>query len=196
MYLKKTDRNTARISVKPITLIVSLALIICMLVGGVAAFLTDTAIPLKNIFTPSHITTTVDETLDGNTKSDVSIKNTGDTDAWIRAAIVVTWKNESGDVYGTAPAAGTDYTMTLDLSNGWERGDDGFYYWKSPVAPAGNTGILITSCTYTANAPEEYFLSVEIIGSGIQNRPANVFNSSWSSGGFEVSADGNTLEKI
>ena len=49
----------------------------------------------------------------------------------------------------------------------WEKKGD-FYYWSAPVAPNANTGILITECTYTDNAPEGYYLNVEIIASGIQ----------------------------
>ena len=93
----------------------------------------------------------------------------GNTDAFIRAAVVVTWQNAADEVCGKAPAAGTDYTMVLDLANGWSKGDDGFYYWNAPVAPGANTGVLIISCTAVdGNAPEGYALCVEIIGSGSQ----------------------------
>lgn len=181
----------------------SAALLVCLLlalgctVGGTLAYIFTNTSPVKNIFQPTEVTTTVVENFEDGVKSDVQIKNTGSTDAWLRAAVVVTWQNAAGEVYGKAPVQGTDYSISYDLANGWVEGTDGFYYWTSPVAPEGLTGVLITSCTYTANAPEGYTLTVEILGSGIQSKPAAPFNDNWStSSGLEVNAAGTALEKV
>ena len=183
-------------SKKILTLLVSLLLLLSVTAGGTIAFLMDTDGPLDNLFKPSQVTTQVEETRDGSIKKDVSIKNTGDTTAWIRAAIVVTWQDKDGNVYGQAPVKDTDYTMELNVANdGWMEGEDGFYYWYQPVKSVEedmnncNTGVLIKKCTYKANAPEGYFLTVEIIGSGIQSKPETVFNTEWESSGFQVQGD-------
>ena len=194
MYQRKHHKRSHRRSGKSAALLVSLLLLLTVTVGGTIAFLMDTDGPLHNRFNPSKVTTYVDETVSGNTKSDVSIKNTGDTTAWIRAAIVVTWQDKDGNVYGQLPVEGTDYTMELNVvtKDGWLKGNDGFYYWYLPVksveedASDCNTGVLINECTYKANAPEDYFLNVEIIGSGIQSEPENVFNTEWESSGLQV----------
>lgn len=178
---------------KSILLLVSAFLIITMTIGGTAAYLVTSTTPLENVFIPSDVTTEVVEKLDGSTKSDVKIHNTGSTDAWIRAAIIVTWKDASGNVYGVAPISGTDYVMTVDLASGWTLGSDGFYYWTLPVDPDASTGVLIRSCTYSANAPDGYRLSVEIIASGIQSNPARVFDETWASSGLVVNRDGTAL---
>lgn len=196
MYQRKHHKRSHRRSGKPAALLVSLLLLLTVTVGGTIAFLMDSDGPLHNLFNPSKVTTYVDETVSGNTKSNVSIKNTGDTTAWIRAAIVVTWQDEEGNVYGQLPVEGTDYTMKLNVADkdGWLKGDDGFYYWYMPVksqeedASNCNTGMLIEECTYKANAPEGYFLTVEIIGSGIQSVPETVFNTEWESSGLQVQA--------
>lgn len=187
----------------------SAALLVCLLlalgctVGGTLAYIFTNTSPVKNIFQPTEVTTTVVEEFDGETKSDVQIKNTGSTDAWLRAAVVVTWQNAAGEVYGQAPVQGTDYSISYNLSEQtdpagqWHLGKDGFYYWTSPVAPEGLTGVLITECTYTANAPDGYTLAVEILGSGIQSKPAAPFNDNWStSSGLKVNAAGTALEKV
>jgi len=187
-------RNAHRSTGKSFVLLVSLVMILVVGVGGTIAFLMDSTDPLANIFNPSKVTTKVEETREGTTKSNVRIKNTGDTDAWIRAAIVVTWQDEDGNIYGEAPAE-TDYDMKLNLgNNAWIKGNDGFYYWYAPVAANGSeTGALITSCTAEGAAPVEgFYLNVEIIGSGIQSKPASVFNNQWgTSSGLEVK-DANT----
>jgi hypothetical protein len=187
IYQGKSDRRSHRRSVKPTALLVSLLLILCVTVGGTIAFLMDTDGPLDNLFNTSQVTTEVVEKLEDATKSDVSIKNTGDTEAWICAAVVVTWQDADGNVYGTAPAEDTDYEIVWGTV--WLKGADGFYYWPSPVAPNGVTGDLIETCTYKSRAPAGYFLNVEIIGSGIQSKPAGVFDTEWASSGLHVQGD-------
>lgn len=157
-----------KFSKKTVALVVSIALLLCIGIGSTLAYLIAESGTVENKFTPSDVTTQVEESFDGTTKSNVSVKNTGDIDANIRAAIVVTWQDANGNVYGKTPVAGADYTMELNLENGWSKGEDGFYYWNDPVAPGANTGVLITFCTAANTAPEGYSLCVEIIGSGIQ----------------------------
>ena len=195
MYKEKWLKGFCKKSGKSIALLVSLVLIIGVIVGGAIAFLMDTTGPVNNQFTPSKVTTEVveDITSDPTKKQDVKIQNTGDTEAWIRAAVVVTWQDKDGNVYGKAPVEGSDkdYTIFYNIRSDvkadcWVEGNDGFYYWTSPVAANGQTGDLIKSCTYKANAPDGYSLTVEIIGSGIQSKPANVFNTEWASSGLHV----------
>lgn len=178
---------------KSIALVVSLILVLTVTVGGTLAFLVTKTAEVKNIFNPSKVTTEVNETFDGTTKTNVSIKNTGDTTAYIRAAVVVTWQDANRNVYGTAPVEDTDYTITFAENTGWVKGDDGFYYYTSPVDAGKNTGVLITKAEYCANAPEGYSLCIEILGSGIQSLPKSVFNTEWASSGLEAKTDGGSL---
>lgn len=180
--------------------VVSLILLLIFGVGGTLAFLTAEDGPLRNLFTPSKVTTNIVETFEGNTKSDVMIQNTGSTTAWIRAAVVVTWQDKNGTVYGAAPVVGTDYTITFATNTGWLDGDDGFYYYSSPVKAQVEdandccTGVLIDTCTAANTAPVGYTLCVEILSSGIQSKPSSVFNSNWSSSGLVVA--NNKLERV
>ena len=168
---------------KPTTLLVSILLLACIAVGGTLAFLIAQAGPVVNTFQPSKVATEVEETLVGNTKTDVKIKNTGDTNAYIRAAVVVTWKDADGNVCGQAPVAGTDYNIVFATDTGWTKSADGFYYYTTPVVSKGETGILITSCSPVADkAPEGYSLDVMILGSGIQSVPTDVVTQVWGSG--------------
>lgn len=169
---------------KSLALIVSLVLVLTVTVGTTLAYLIATSGPVENTFTPSKVTTEVVEEFDetGKIKQNVKIQNTGDTDAWIRATYIVTWQDADGNVYGQKPVAGTDYEITYGTNeNGvWLPGGDDFYYWSKPVAPEAFTGILIGECKPLKSAPEDgYYLCVEILGSGIQRKPATVFNTTW-----------------
>lgn len=180
--MKKLHAKTG----KSLLLVVSLALMVTVTVGGTLAFLLDVSGPLANIFKPSVITTTVVEEFEGGVKTNVKIQNTGDTTAWIRAAVVITWQDADGNIYGTPPVAGTDYTITYSRTN-WLTGDDGFYYYTKPVKSQEEdgtncfTGVLISECkpTIPSTAPDGYKLCVEIICSGLQYKPASVFDSNW-----------------
>ena len=179
---------------KTIVLVVSLVLLLTITVGGTLAYLMATSGPIENTFTPSRVTTDVDETISPTEKKDVKITNTGDTQAYIRAAVVVTWQNSNGDVYGQKPIAGTDYEITyvagaIGTKDCWVEGKDGYYYYTSPVDVGASTGILIKSCTAKATAPEGYNLCVEILGSGIQSVPAKAVED-WSNGLYTVAAVG------
>ncbi len=170
-------------------LLASLLLVVGVTVGGTLAYIVADSGPVENTFTPSVVTTYVEEDIESNVKKDVKIKNTGDTTAYIRAAVVVTWQDEAGNVLGEKPVENEDYTIDYVLASGWVQGADGFYYWTSPVLSDDEdseecyTGVLINSCAPVEDkTPDGYSLAVEIIGSGIQSVPDTVVTEEWSSG--------------
>lgn len=147
--------------------------VMAVTVATVYAYLkisTDPAV--KNTFSAAQDPeATITESFDPNTeKKDVAVKvgKTGYS-VYVRAAIVVTWKNaENGDVLATKPVAGVDYTITLNDSAWFEK--DGFYYHKAAVPSEGTTANLIISCIPIAGkAPAGYGLNVEIVAQTIQS---------------------------
>lgn len=157
-----------KLNKKSFVLLVCVALLLTCVVGSTVAYLMDQTQSLTNTFTPAKVDIEIDEKFENNVKSNVKIKNVENIDAYIRAAVVVTWQNDEGEVYGVAPKEDTDYTITWTQA-GWEAGTHGFYYHTTPVAPGASTGILFTDCKpVEGKAPEGYHLSVEILAQGIQ----------------------------
>ena len=204
MYQEK-QLKTSRCSKKQrkaTVLLTSLVLVLVCLVGTTAAYLMTASGTVTNTFDPAHVSCRVDESFNGTTKTNVTIANTSDIEAYIRAAIIVTWKNKAddelknGDVYGRMPVAGTDYTISLNDTD-WFLGSDGYYYHKNPVPPesqAGKTEVLICNCSPVADkTPEGYGLNVEILGSAIQSVPAYVVEQNWKV--VKVSDDGSLIAK-
>lgn len=178
MYEGKHARKSFQNKRKSIIVLVALALLFMTGVGTTLAFLVDKTEEVENTFTPSKVACEVDETFTNNVKSDVKIKNTGDTDAYIRATAVITWQDSAGNVYGVAPVVDKDYTIAY--GNGWIVGSDGYYYYPSAVAPASSTTNLINRCTVIGSAPKEgYTLHVEILAQGIQSVPTNAVAEAW-----------------
>lgn len=153
--------------------ILAVLFVIAVTVATVYAYLkTSTDPAVKNTFSAAQDPeATITESFDPNAeKKDVAVKvgKTGYS-VYVRAAIVVTWKNaENGDVLATKPVAGVDYTITLNDSDWFEK--DGFYYHKAAVPSEGTTANLIISCKPIAGkAPAGYGLNVEIVAQTIQS---------------------------
>lgn len=152
---------------KTILMLATMVLLLTVTVGSTIAYLVTSSGPVENKFTPSYVTSKVNEKFNQTTKEKVKIQNTGNTSAYIRAAIVITWKDAEGNnTLPDQPGTG-DYSMTL--GDGWTEGSDGFYYWKDKVASGAETGVLITECKQTKQYEDGRRLCVEIIGSAIQS---------------------------
>ena len=118
---------------------------------------------------------------------------TDDYATYVRAAIVVNWievdasGNPTGSVHSRAPVEGTDYVLSLNLLSSnfvptslrtdvWTLGNDGFYYYSSPVEANGATEVLVNTCSVkeSANVPESetsgnsYKLNLTLVAQTIQ----------------------------
>ena len=173
-------------------LFAALVLLTAITVGTTSAFVQTDTEPKVNHFQPSKVACDVVETFDGKIKSNVSLKNTGDTTAYLRAAVVVIWKKTdgSGEVAAQKPLEQTDYTIAFADDTGWVHGNDGYWYYTAPVAPKGSTGLLIRECK-PLTKKDGYALSVEIVASALQSMPADAVKEAW---GVTVDTDG-TIQK-
>lgn len=173
---------------RPVVLAISVLVLVLGIVGTTLGFLTDKTNPVENTFTPATAKISVVETLTDGVKNNVQIKNESDTfPVFIRARVIVTWKDEAGNVAPTAPVEGTDYTLTW-TKNGWVEHTDGNYYHTAPVEKDASTGVLFTDCKPEAGkAPAGYHLSVEIVADSIQAKPAQAVKDAW---GLDVNSNG------
>ena len=155
---------------KPALMLLSLILLLGLAVGGTIAYLFTSDGPMKNTFTPNQAPNQVVEDLDDGVKNNVRIQNISKIDTYIRAAVLVNWKDDDGDVYGVAPKENEDYTITwCGTNDGTWAEADGYYYYLERVSPDESTGALFTACEVEENkAPTGYYLSVEIVAQSIQ----------------------------
>lgn len=103
-------------------IIASVMLLLLVAVGTTLAYIFTETNPVENTFNPSKVACAVvennnpdenraDIVLNDSIKTNVQIKNTGDTDAYIRVAVVVNWMSEDGTkVWATKPVKSTDGT--------------------------------------------------------------------------------------
>lgn len=193
-------------------IIASVMLLLLVAVGTTIAYIFTETEPVENTFNPSKVSCAVVEKgyepVSGeiqnisDKKSNVQIKNTGDTDAYIRVAVVVNWASADGSsVWSTKPEEGDnlDYKIEYNLDDSWVKGSDGYWYYTKSVPPTDGsnlTNILIENATQNKEGPKgtdgtQYYLSIEIVASAIQSTPETVVKEQWSSGISDV--DGTTL---
>lgn len=181
MYKGKHTLSKARTHVtKPFALLVSLVLLAVGLTSTSLAFLIDHTPAVVNEFDPGEVTASITEDFDHSVKKDVSVQNTGNTDAYIRAKVVITWQDNKGNIYAQAPVADEDYEIEYTSSGEWFKGADGYWYCKAAVAPGKSTPVLINTCSPVSDSePTDYHLVVEILADAIQSTPATAVQDAW-----------------
>lgn len=154
-----------------------LVVLLAALVGGTTlALLFDSSNSVTNTFSAADAPEIkIEETVNGSTKSDVYVDlQSPGYSCFVRAAVVITWKDSSGNVYGEAPVEGVDYSISY--GNAWSS-KDGFWYYNT--ATSDKTTNLIDRCTRTGTAPEGYALHVEIIAQAVQADPTTAAQQLW-----------------
>ncbi len=171
---------------------VALCAVLTLLIGvagGTLAYLSTNTEPVENVFTPASVPIKVEENFDGNTKENVSFTNTGNVDAYIRAAVVVYWTDGAGNI--VEKPDGYNYTITYSQNTGWVEAD-GYHYYTQRVSASGSTGILIEKASWTAPENPEYKLVVDVLAQSIQadGKNANGVSAVTEAWGVSVNADG------
>lgn len=154
-------------------IIVCAVLMIAIGAVGAYAFLIDRTPPVANTFLPATVTCAVTETFSSNVKSNVAIQNTGNTDAYIRVALVSYLTTREGNISAqSAPA------LSFTMGENWVK-YAGYYYYTLPVAAGASTTALIDSLSLSAGQV------VDVIASAIQSTPAAAVGEAW---GVAISA--------
>lgn len=82
---------------------------------------------------PDDIDVEIDDQVEGNVKSQVTITNTGVMTGYVRAAIVGYWLDGLGEVAAPWLASEGEFAYAADWSTYWKQGADGFYYYLLPL---------------------------------------------------------------
>lgn len=182
--VKRGGRRGNRMS-KTAVLFIAVLLLISAAIGSTVAYLITQTEAVENKFEYAKVSCKVNETFDGTTKQNVQIENTGNIDAYIRATYVVNWLDKDGKIVASVPD-GYRCTLTENPDGKWTKGDDGYFYYTSPVAPNASTEGSLLICTVNYPENPEYTLSVEILATAVQSVPASAVRDAW---GVNVTGD-------
>ena len=165
--------RTARSS----ALIIALALILVLAVGGTVAYIFTQTGPVINTFTPTEAKITVDEETSNNQKTSITVvNNSTGVPVYIRVALVANMIDEAGNVTDAASVP------TFTLGDNWIVGNDGYYYYTEPVPVGGSTGNLLKSPMIL-----DENMQVVVLADAIQAMPKQAVIDAW---GVTVDSNG------
>ena len=162
---------------KSSALIIALALILVLAVGGTVAYIFTQTDPVINTFTPTEAKITVDEETSNNQKTSITVvNNSTGVPVYIRVALVANMIDGAGNVTGAADVP------TFTRGDNWIVGNDGYYYYTEPVPVGGSTGNLLQSpMTLDEN------MQVVVLADAIQAMPKQAVIDAW---GVTVDSNG------
>jgi len=145
-------KKSSLVKLLPLLLVV---LILGVSLGGTLAYLTTQSTQVSNDFIAGRVSCEV--------QANKTVKNTGNTDAYIRAMVIVNWMDADGNVSAVAP----DYTVTPGA--GWEiDAASGIYYYTSAVAPGAFTSAFQVTTSEENPDVSQYSMTIEIVAEAIQ----------------------------
>lgn len=172
-------RRRRKLNNRALILLASLVLIVGMAAGGTVAWLITNTGAVQNTMVPASVPITINETVSGTTKTSVVVTNNGNTDAYIRVAIVANAVDKDGNVIaGTAP--------NFSVSSNWTQIGN-YYYYNGIVQPGESTAELFSGKVDFANGEVNILAeSVQVLGGYNGEKPEHYAwgvtysNGSWS----------------
>ena len=139
-------------------------------VGGTLALMAVPSSSLVNRFTVASVDTEIHETMNGQGDKQVSIKNNGPSDAYVRARIMVSGVEKDqvgivGSVPSDAGIAANKVYLVMPNSTTWKQATgetekDDFYYYLGVLPKGGETDNLLTEVVFGSElANDQKFLA-------------------------------------
>lgn len=177
--------NNARSARKATALVIAIALIVVMVVGGSVAWIVDQTKPVINKFTPASSGIKIEEKFKENCKTEIAVKNTGDIDVYVRVSLVANIVDENGNI--TSSADVPDFALN---ETNWFKGTDGYYYYKTPL-PAGKVTESLLANGSKMELSEN--MQVTVLAQSMQTTPTTAVTEAW--GVVTVGNDGTLSSK-
>ena len=157
-------------------MVLSTLLLLALAIGGTVAWLTTNTEGITNTFTPSQVSCEVKEEFNGSVKSNVTVKNTSDIEAYIRVKLITYRVNDENNHIG-----GTAAIPSFNPGEGWVL-YNGYYYYTKPVAsgasisPALISSITLESSYKDADGGKQ---AIDVMAEAIQSEPAKAVGEAW-----------------
>lgn len=157
--------------------------VVCVLgltIVGTIAYLQKNS-SLVNTFEKGNTEIEVKETFneEKTEKTNVYLKNEGNTSVYVRAKVLIYYEDAEGNVLDLVPTEGTDYEK-VQGSDDWIE-SEGIYYYKFPVGPSSENGqtTSLISKIKDLKPDDDKYLVVNILGQSVQAAPVSAVESIW-----------------
>lgn len=152
----------------------SLALAALLFTNASMALLKMNTGSVENTFTKGSVGAEIKETVSNNAKTDIRVKNTGDSPVYVRVRLVSYWLNEDGTVAAKASPA-----ISFSPDDSWTK-DGAYYYHKTPVGGGSQTDNLIASGSSIQMKTEDGCKQViEVLAEVVQATPQDAVKQLW-----------------
>ena len=166
--------------------LVAATILLATLTTTVVAYMFRTTEEKNNQFSPAKVSCEVHEQINSplTEKTGVTVKNTGNIDAYLRVRFVSYWIDAESKV-----ANKSSEMPTFEITEDWIAGADNTYYYKMPVSPGMKTGELLAS-EIVLSEEDGYKQVIDVFAEAIQSKPDGAVQGSW---GVTLDANGNIL---
>ena len=177
---RRPARRRGRFNARLTAIVLATVALLALAIGGTVAWLNDKTDPVENTFDYARVTCEVTESFDAATgvKSNVNVKNTGNTYAFLRVKLVAYRTNAARQHIG-----GTATVPTFTPGDGWVKNGD-YYYYTTPVAPGEKPekplidaiGIQLMKSYTDADGGHQ---AIDVMAEAIQSEPARAVGQAW-----------------
>ncbi len=163
-------------SKKYIVILASILLALALCTVGTLAYMFRETDEAEDPLEVAKVSCEVSERFENNKKSEISVKNTGNINAYVRVRLVPYWVDSNGNrIYKSASVPSFSYD-----SNAWlADGANNTYYYRLPLSPSSSTPSLPTSDIILA-AEDGCYLVLDVVAEAIQAEPTASVTEAWS----------------
>lgn len=86
----------------------------------------------------------------------VSVKNCGGGEAWIRVKLEVVIRDSEGNLKSATFGASEIPVMSYSILRGWSDGGDGYYYYDAALASGQTTELVIDTVSFSSALGNDY----------------------------------------
>ena len=153
---------------RKLTLFICLVLLLAAGVSATLAYFSQASAPVINTFQAGTPGVKVDETFSGDTKTKITVSNTGDYPVYVRVRLVTYFEDEQGNVL-----AKDSPILNFSEGDNWvELGE--YYYYNAPLTAGSTTeNLLESSITMTEGQV------IEVLADTVQATPEQAVTETW-----------------
>ena len=153
----------------------SLLLAAVIFTGASFSFLKMNSGPVQNTFSKGTVGAEIAEVFTNNVKSSITVKNTGDSPAYVRVRLVSYWQNSDGTI-----AAQSSPTISITIASDWKRLGE-YYYYTKPVSGDSVTSNLLGDSIQLAENQV-----IDVIAEVVQATPDEAVKNLWGEAAFAL----------
>lgn len=189
MFKNYQGKRTASGLPKGLVAVLALVLVLTVAVGGTVAWLSKGTDPVVNTFTMGTVGPEINETFNGDTKSNVGVTNKGTVPVFVRVKLLFTWQTgaepggngnpgKPGTIVGV-PVTEKDITWKWGSNENWQKGTDGYFYYTVPLSGESPHLLDSVSVRETSENGKVYNLGLNILVDAVQATPADAAEETW-----------------